>query len=71
MSDNTLAALIDYARANRLPLELLYHPDADPGDGSGWAVTLGDRTLYGALHEVCGRLLDGRTWDEMPAVTRD
>ncbi|HLD90186.1 MAG TPA: hypothetical protein VI911_04100 [Patescibacteria group bacterium] len=70
MSDNTLAALIDYARANRLPLELLYHPDADPGDGSGWAVTLGDRTMYGALDEAAGRLLDGREHNDLPGVTR-
>ena len=30
-------------------VELCYHPDADPGDGSGWALTLDDRTTYGTL----------------------
>ena len=31
------------------PVEVCYHPDADPGDGSGWAVVVGDRRFYGQL----------------------
>lgn len=31
------------------PVELCYHPDADPGDGGGWSLMIGDRTNHGAL----------------------
>jgi hypothetical protein len=31
------------------PVELAYHPDADPGDGSGWSLLVGDRHAYGSL----------------------
>lgn len=38
-------------------ITIAYHPDADPGDGSGWSVEVGDRHTYGllldALMEAC------------------
>ena len=39
------------------PIVLTYHPDADPGDGSGWAVEVGDRTWCGDLVEAMRRHL--------------
>lgn len=49
--DASADTLIARLRATRpeWPLELAYHPDADPGDGSGWAVLHGDRYHYGDL----------------------
>lgn len=55
-----LASVILYARTHNLPLELCYHPDADPGDGSGWAVLLGDRWGHGALEAALERVMEGR-----------
>ena len=47
-----LAALRE--RYPESPITLAYHPDADPrdGSGSGWAVEVGDRTLWGDLVEA-------------------
>lgn len=47
----TSELLYDLAAAGHI-VELCYHPAADPGDGSGWALTIGDRTTYGSL-EAC------------------
>ena len=50
-----LAALRE--RYPESPITLAYHPDADPGDGSGWAVEVGDRTWCGDLVEAMRRHL--------------
>ena len=42
-----LQRLATYGRDHGVPVELCYHPDADPGDGSGWSVLIGDRYYYG------------------------
>lgn len=47
MADPNLQSLITHCVAEGLPLTLAYHPDADPGDGRGWAVEMGDLTVYG------------------------
>ena len=39
--------LSDYGREHGVPVELCYHPDADPGDGSGWSILVGDMHYYG------------------------
>ena len=39
--------LAAYGREHGTPIELCYHPDADPGDGSGWSILVGDRNYYG------------------------
>lgn len=36
-------------------LTIAYHPDADPGDGSGWSVEVGDRHTYGTAREALER----------------
>lgn len=41
--------------ADGLPVTLAYHPDADPGDGSGWSVEVGDRHAYGQLEDALTR----------------
>jgi len=38
--------------ANPTPFAVAYHPDADPGDGSGWSVEYGDRHAYGHIDEA-------------------
>lgn len=48
--DTLLQSLLN--RYPNTPIELLYHPDADPGNGSGWAVTVADRTVTGGLVEA-------------------
>lgn len=42
------------------PLELIYTPDADPGDGSGWSVLVGDRFHHGDLGECLIAALEAR-----------
>ena len=42
------------------PVTIAYHPDADPGDGSGWAVEVGDRTTHGHLGAALVAALRGR-----------
>ena len=32
-----------------LPVELCYHPSADPGDGTGWVLVIGETHNYGGL----------------------
>jgi hypothetical protein len=39
-----------------LPVELCYHPDADPGNGRGWSVLIGDRTTFGDLDTMLARV---------------
>ena len=34
------------------PVSLSYHPDADPGDGAGWCLEVGDWRTYGSLDAV-------------------
>lgn len=34
------------------PIGIYYHPDADPGDGSGWCLEVGDTRSYGSLVDV-------------------
>jgi hypothetical protein len=34
------------------PVGIYYHPDADPGDGSGWCLEVGDTRSYGSLVDV-------------------
>jgi hypothetical protein len=34
------------------PIGIYYHPDADPGDGAGWCLEVGDTRSYGSLVEV-------------------
>ncbi len=51
-----LRQLAVYGLANDVPVELMYHPHADPGDGSGWALTIGDRTTYGTLDDCEARM---------------
>lgn len=46
MSPN-LETLIAHCVAEGLTCTLCYHPDADPGDGRGWSVEVGDRTKHG------------------------
>ena len=41
--------------ADGMPVTLAYHPDADPGDGSGWSVEVGDRHEYGQLEDALDR----------------
>lgn len=53
-----LAALLDDLRAHvgtGTPLTIAYHPDADPGDGSGWSIEVGDRHEYGTAREALER----------------
>lgn len=54
---HTLATLLDALRAHvgDGPLTIAYHPDADPGDGSGWSVEVGDRHEYGTAREALER----------------
>jgi len=35
-----------------VPVELCYHPSADPGDGSGWVLVIGGTHHYGTLDKV-------------------
>ena len=44
------------ATADGLPVVLAYHPDADPGDGSGWSLEISDRHHYGTLDALIGVL---------------
>jgi hypothetical protein len=49
---NDRARLLALA-ANETPVELCYHPDADPGNGAGWSLLVGDRTVaVGTLDKV-------------------
>lgn len=54
----TLADLLErlsgYVGANT-PMTIAYHPDADPGDGSGWSIEVGDRHEYGTAREALER----------------
>lgn len=46
-----LERLLGYVGADT-PLTISYHPDADPGDGSGWCVEAGDMTTFGTAAEA-------------------
>lgn len=47
---NALLAL--QAQRPGISIGIYYHPDADPGDGSGWCLEVGDTRSYGSLVEV-------------------
>ena len=47
--DELLAMLSILLMGEDCPVSLHYHPDADPGDGSGWCVEVGDTRRYGHL----------------------
>lgn len=56
-----LRALRDRIPATKAPFVLTYHPDADPGDGSGWVCEIGDwstrsGTLGAVITAACDRL---------------
>ena len=42
-----------------VPVAICYHPDADPGDGSGWSVEIGDRHTYGTIEQALGAEVPG------------
>lgn len=44
-----LDLLIAVLRTRPGVVTLAYHEDADPGDGSGWCIEVGDRRFYGHL----------------------
>ena len=50
--------------------ELLHHRNEDKTDNRIENLELVTRAQHNAIHNArrAGRLLDGRTWDEMPAV---
>lgn len=56
------------ARCPGYTITLCYHPDADPGDGSGWVVEVGEITYYadGTRDGVLREALDRRTHDGLP-----
>jgi hypothetical protein len=41
-------------------LDIGYHVDADPGDGSGWCVCVGDTHAYGSVEVAMRSALVGR-----------
>ncbi len=47
MTPANLETLVCHCVATGLILEIVYHPDADPGDGRGWSVTVGDKHHHG------------------------
>lgn len=52
---NVLITKLHAAYPN-MAIALCYHPDADPGDGSGWCVEVVDvGRWYGALDEALQR----------------
>jgi hypothetical protein len=72
--DPTHDALLRMARCG-LPIAVVYHPDSDPGDGTGWCGEVGDWHTYGSLGSVIaameGRLPDtaGRIAGGVPDAT--
>lgn len=57
--DETLRARLLALTADETPVELCYHPDADPGNGAGWSLMVGDRTTYGTLDTLLGEVPRG------------
>lgn len=53
-----------------LPITLAYHPDADPGDGSGWALEVGDHNTYGQADEILARALIRQGGTPYPPAVR-
>jgi hypothetical protein len=52
-----LLGLVREAWGPACPVTIAYHPDADPGDDSGWAVEVGDRPTRGTLWDaLCAAL---------------
>lgn len=54
----TLSTLLNALRSHvgpGTPITISYHPDADPGDGSGWSVEVGDRHTYGTARQALER----------------
>jgi len=53
----TLADLLDKLRAHTDAdaLTIEYLADADPGDGAGWTVCIGDRYTYGTAAVALGK----------------
>lgn len=51
------------------PITLSYHPDADPGDGSGWVIEVGEVTYYadGTRDGVLREALEARVHDGAPS----
>ena len=37
---------------------LLYHPDADPGDGSGWSLEFDGEFIFGSLEQIATKAAD-------------
>ena len=63
------AQLLEQMRAavgEGVPLSVEYHPDADPGDGSGWLVMIGDCHYYGSAEEALTKALAGLHIREVP-----
>lgn len=51
-------------------VEVCYLTDSDPGDGSGWVLVLGEKSVvYGAIEviEAKAREIEEATKDEVPA----
>ena len=55
---STLTNAAQIGTPDAIPVGVSYHPDADPGDGSGWCGEVADWRCYGTLGEVIAQMVE-------------